>query len=189
MLHNSRRPSRLRRPRRAVADVGDRGRRGGGLSGVGEPRRDLFGEEPHLAQQVVQVLGLEHAERVLQARLPVPSRCVRHGVRASRERARASTGSSTARPPARPAARCGGRTRWRSSGTGAPASAPAAGPRRSERRPGRAKVGHGQGSQPLPYLAARRIAAGEFPPIQIGGPPSGGCGGMLAASKRWNRPW
>src|SRR5918993_1903423 len=55
------------------------------LSSVDEPRRHLLSEDPHLTQQVVQVLGLEPAERVLQARPPLPLQVLRYGVRASPE--------------------------------------------------------------------------------------------------------
>ena len=53
------------------------------LSSVDEPRRHLLSEDPHLTQQVVQVLGLGPAERVLQARPPLPLQVLRYGVRTS----------------------------------------------------------------------------------------------------------
>ena len=43
---------------------------------------DPFGEDPHPVQQVVQIFGLEQAQRVLQARPPVRFEVLHHGVRA-----------------------------------------------------------------------------------------------------------
>ena len=62
------------------------------LFAISEPRHNVFGEDAHLAEQVVQVLRLERTERVLQARLPVLLQVLRNGVRAPREPLRASTG-------------------------------------------------------------------------------------------------